>query len=73
VGPAGDNTPGNNSPAVQVGDCIAVLSTAPGPVVLRRIDDQYFSLVGIAHVPYLLDDPHFKKDISAEFKKFRIR
>jgi hypothetical protein len=73
VGPLGDNSPGENSPAVQVGDVIAILSTANAPVILRRIDDEYFSLLGICYVSYLTDDPQFEKGLTEEFKKFRIR
>jgi hypothetical protein len=42
VGPAGDNRPGNPSPAVQERDLIASLGTAPAPMVLRKIDEEYY-------------------------------
>jgi len=73
VGPPGDNRLDNNPPVIQAGDFIVLLSEAPTFVILRRIDDQYFSLVGPAHVPSLHEDPDFKKGISEEFRKFRIR
>lgn len=73
VGPPGDNTLGNNCPAVQVGDHIPILSTADSPGILRPIDEEYFSLVGLAHVPYLTNDTVFKKCIVEEAMKFRIR
>jgi hypothetical protein len=73
VGPIGDNSPRNDSPAIQVGDFIAILSTACAPVVLRRIDAEHFSLVGMVHVPRILEDPHFKRGISEDFQRFLIR
>jgi hypothetical protein len=72
VGPMGDNRPGNNSPAVQVGDWIAMLSTAPAPVILRPLNDGYFNLVGLAELPEFLEDPLFKSGVSGEMRKFQI-
>jgi hypothetical protein len=52
-----------------LGNLIAILATAPAPVILRRIDEHYFSLVGLAHVPQILEDPHFKWGMSSNFQK----
>jgi hypothetical protein len=73
VGPDGDGSPGNNHSAIQVRDIIAILATAPAPVILRRIDEHHFSLVGLTHVPQVLQDPHFKRGMSSNFHKFLIR
>ncbi|KAE9377663.1 hypothetical protein N431DRAFT_554023 [Stipitochalara longipes BDJ] len=73
VGPAGVNRPGNNSPAVQAGDLITVLSTAPAPIILRKIDEQYYKLVGLAHIPHITEDLDFKKGMLGNFQRFLIR
>jgi hypothetical protein len=73
IGPTGDNSPENDSPAIQVGDLIAILSTARAPVILRRIDEEYFRLVGMVHVPRVAEDPHFKRCMSEDFQRFLIR
>jgi hypothetical protein len=56
-----------------VGDLIAIVSTARAPVILRRIDEDYFSFVGLAHVPHIIDDPELKSGLSEDFRKFLIR
>ena len=73
IGPPGDKSPENIYPPVQEGDYITILSTASAPVILRAINEEYFSLVGLAQVPNLTDDPEFKKGIAEDFRKFRIR
>lgn len=56
-----------------MGDCVAILSTARAPVILRPIDEEYFSFVGLAQVSYLTDSADFKKGVSEDFSKFWIR
>lgn len=74
AGPAGVNITERISPTVQVGDCISYISTAGGFVILRRIDERHFRLVGLAHIPLMVDDPDFRKAMAAprDFQKFRI-
>jgi hypothetical protein len=72
VGPAGRNdNPADTKPAVQVGDCLAIVDRGLTPVVLRPRDDGMYTLVGLSHVgniaPFLAIRPFL------EFVPLRIR
>ena len=77
VGPAGDSSPGSKSPAVQVGDVVTLLATSPAPIILRKIGEEYYRLVGMAHIPHITTDPEFQKGFAegfaTNFQKFLIR
>lgn len=72
IGPMGDSRDGNITPAVQVGDQIAVIARTTGPVILRPLDDGSYILVGYGYITYLLDAPCLQPSKVPRLSRLRI-
>lgn len=71
VGPAGLNSEGS-TPAVQIGDRIALLARSAAPVILRPLEAGHYTLVGSAHVADLQNGPTLKQGEISELEEIRI-
>lgn len=72
IGPMGDNRVGK-PPAVRVGDKIMILADCWMPVILRLREDGFYTFVGQAHLPGLLEDSIFQPGNLPELEDIRIR